>query len=151
MVARLASGYLVDRYFAPYVGALCYSLATAGIILLAVPSLPFSYVIFGAALLWIAGGAESDLLAILASRYFGMQAFGRVYGWLYAAFMIGSAVGPLFLGMLFDKNGNYQNALVLCAIGLALSVILMFMLPAFPGKETVPLRKKVGMNSGAAD
>ncbi|ODV42430.1 hypothetical protein AWV79_27120 [Cupriavidus sp. UYMMa02A] len=113
--------------------------------------MPFSYVIFGAALLWIAGGAESDLLAILASRYFGMQAFGRVYGWLYAAFMIGSAVGPLFLGMLFDKNGNYQNALVLCAIGLALSVILMFMLPAFPGKETVPLRKKVGMNSGAAD
>jgi hypothetical protein len=37
---------------------------------------------FAAFFLGFAAGAESDLIAFLAARYFGMAHFGRIYGML---------------------------------------------------------------------
>jgi MFS family permease len=76
-------------------------------------------------------GAEIDLLAYLASRYFGLQRFGLNYGILFAAFLAGTALGPVAYGAVFDAFGTYRPVLAaaaLCVLGCGLA---MFALPRY--------------------
>src|SRR5262249_57360111 len=66
-------------------------------------------------------GAEGDIIAYLVSRYFGLRAFGEIYGYAFAAFTLGGVAGPLFIGVSFDATGSY---------GLALSVFVVATLSA---------------------
>ncbi len=77
-------------------------------------------------------GAEVDLIGYLVARYFGMTAYGAIYGWQYAMFMIGLAASPLLAGMVYDARGNYGFALIGAAILLAFAAVLATRLPAFP-------------------
>ena len=71
----------------------------------------------GALLLGFAAGAESDLIAYLAGRYFGMAHYGKIYGLLYMPFGMASAVSPAIYGAVRDATGSY-DAMLAIAIGL---------------------------------
>ena len=77
-------------------------------------------------------GAESNVLGYLTSRYFGLQAFGRVYGMVFAGFMLGTAVAPYFFGAIFDHTGNYQAALAVSAVLILVLCLVLALLPRFP-------------------
>jgi MFS family permease len=136
VLTRLVAGYLFDRYFAPIVGAACFVAAALGAVALALGDPTATIVILSAILLGVGAGAESDLLALLVSRYFGMRAFGRIYGFLFGAFMAGSAIGPFILGAAFDALGDYETALFWCAGGLVLVAALLAWLPRYPKSLT---------------
>ena len=118
IAGRLAAGYLLDRFFAPYVAAglfllpiVAISLLTAGVAgpgpVLAAMSLGFGL------------GAEVDVIGFLVSRYFGLRAFGEVYGYLFAIFTLGTGFGPVLMAICFDMTRSYDVAL----IGLAGALI----------------------------
>ncbi|MFC1927981.1 MFS transporter [Chloroflexota bacterium] len=70
------------------------------------------------------GVAQSPLVA----EYFGLRAHGAIYGVSMSALCVGSAIGPLMAGRIFDARGSYYWAFILCAIlsivGLILSIFL---------------------------
>ncbi|MFZ4688533.1 MAG: MFS transporter [Polymorphobacter sp.] len=117
LAGRVITGLLFDRFWAPAVlvpilmgpALACFLLMGTG------SSLPTLMV--GALLLGFAAGAESDLIAYLAGRYFGMAHYGKIYGLLYMPFGIGSAVSPAIYGAVRDATGSY-DAMLLVAIGL---------------------------------
>ena len=37
-------------------------------------------------------GAEGDIIAYLISRYFGLRAFGEIYGYAFSAFTLGGVL-----------------------------------------------------------
>jgi hypothetical protein len=76
-------------------------------------------------------GAEVDLIAFLQSRYLGLRAFGEVYGYLFAVFMLGSAMGPFVMGMSYQHLHGYAPAMGLLAAGLLVAIYLMFRLGAY--------------------
>ena len=79
LVGRLVTGWLMDRYFAPRV-ALAFLLAPIlGIGMLALGANGAAAFV-AAALIGVAAGAEVDVIAYLASRYFGMRQYSRIYG-----------------------------------------------------------------------
>jgi len=135
-VTRVVAGFLFDRIFAPLIGGVLFLLAAIGIALL-VPQWAAFYYLAAAVLIGIGTGAESDLLAYLVSRYFGMRAFGQIYGGLFSAFMIGSAVGPYVLGYGFDTFGSYNPVLIACVIGMCLAFLMLMTLPKFPTQEAL--------------
>ena len=108
---RLLSGYLFDRIFAPWIGAACFCASAIGMLMLSSPSTT-SIMIIAVALLGVGAGAEADLLGFLVSRYYGMRAFGQIYGWVFAAFLIGSALGPypLCSALLCRRIGGRDRA-----------------------------------------
>jgi len=55
-------------------------------------------------LLGLGAGSESDVLGYLTGRYFGLKAFGQIYGLVFAGFMVGTAIGPYLFGLLFDLS-----------------------------------------------
>src|ERR1700681_512226 len=107
MAGRLLSGYLVDRFFAPFVAAFFFLLPCLGIYLLDSTISP----VVGIISLGLASGTEIDMIGFLTSRYFGMKRFGQLYGYLFASFVVGSAVGPSMMGLAFERLHSYEPAL----------------------------------------
>jgi len=101
------SGYLVDRILAPFVAAFFFLLPCLGIYLLDSTVAPVAGIIS----LGLASGTEIDMIGFLTSRYFGMKRFGRLYGYLFAFFVVGSAIGPSMMGLSFERLHSYQPAL----------------------------------------
>src|SRR6201988_436502 len=107
MVGRQLSGYLVDRIFAPFIAAFFFLLPCLGIYLLDSTISPVAGIIT----LGLASGTEIDMIGFLTSRYFGMKRFGQLYGYLFASFVVGSAVGPYMMGLAFERLHSYEPAL----------------------------------------
>jgi MFS family permease len=141
LVGRPFVGFLLDRFFAPYVAAAFFLLPPIGLPLLAAGSGPAPAI--GAALLGLALGAEIDLTAFLATRYFGQRAFGEIYGYLFMTFVIGSSIGQFFGDVSFDRLGSYSPAL----IGYALALIAGAFLVNRLGPYVYLPQRRVGANS----
>lgn len=45
-----------------------------------------------------AAGAEHDIAAYFAARYFGLKHFGAIYGLLYTLYNVGAGLGPPLAG-----------------------------------------------------
>ena len=130
IAGRLAGGYLLDRFFAPYVAAglfllpiVAISLLTTGVAgpgpVLAAMSLGFGL------------GAEVDVIGFLVSRYFGLRAYGEVYGYLFAIFTLGTGFGPVLMAICFDMTRSYDVALIGLAGALVGASILVSRLGAY--------------------
>jgi MFS family permease len=130
IVGRLGVGMLIDYVFAPYVAATLLSFAGVGCFLLSVqgPLLALP----AALLIGLAMGGEVDILGYLVARYFGSQRFGWIFGWQFAAFLVGSAIGPVAAGAAYDRFGDYRIALTVAGASLLLAALLALRLPKFP-------------------
>jgi MFS family permease len=124
IAGRLLSGYFLDRFFGPYVAAIFFLVPLAGILLLA-GSVDRPILIIAAVVLGVGIGAEVDMLAFLAGRYFGLRAYGTIYGWLLGLFMFGSGVGPWLMSISVARTGAYTWALGAFAVMLLASAALI--------------------------
>lgn len=127
IVGKVVCGWLMDRLFAPRVGMLFYALSATGLVLLwAAPA--GSSVFLAAFLIGLGMGGEVDMLAYLTSRYFGLRSFATVYGYVFGAFMVAGALGPLMMGAVFDHFHSYSVGLAVAAIGSLVAVALLGLL-----------------------
>ncbi|AJC22889.1 MFS transporter [Pandoraea pulmonicola] len=81
-----------------------------------------------ALLIGVGLGAEADTLAYLTSRVFGMRHFGKIYGALMAAFLVGTSVGPAYFAYFLAGHGGYEAALMASAISGAIAAFLVLTL-----------------------
>ncbi len=124
IAGRLLSGYLLDKFFAPYIAAIFFLAPLLGILILLKASTSFTGAL-GTVLLGVGLGAEVDLIAFLLTRYLGNRSFGEIYGYLFALFMLGSGLGPMVMGVCFDIFGSYSLALSCFAVALLVAIVLM--------------------------
>ena len=137
LCGRLLAGWLVDRIFAPYVASIFFLAPIAGFAFLAsggelLPAI-------GVVLMGLGLGTEIDLIAFLVSRYFGQRAFGELYGYFFMVFGIGSSLGRMLGGFVFDMAGSYTPALIGAAISLVTAVALVNRLGAY----AYPVRRDI--------
>ena len=131
LVGRLITGWLLDRYFAPWVCAASFSLAALGLTLLissAAPAAAWA----GAVLLGYAMGAEADVMPYLVSRYFGLRAFTELYGYAFSGYAVAGALGPSLMGMSYDRSGDYSQVLLGFTVSVVAGVALLLRLPSYP-------------------
>lgn len=117
MSGRVIVGLLLDRFWAPAVAFPVLLLPAMAAFLLMGTETAYPMLALAGFLLGFAAGAESDLIAFLAGRYFGMVQFGRIYGLLYLPFGLFSAISPAVWGLVRDRTGSYDSIL-LVAMGL---------------------------------
>jgi MFS family permease len=130
IASRLLVGFLLDRVFAPRIAIIICLVAAAGCLMFlanGVGSASLTAIALGLAL-----GAELDLMGFLIARYFGLAQFGKIYGWLYFAFVFASGLGPLWVGAVRDATGNYSLALAGSALGLVLTCVGFMVMPRYP-------------------
>ena len=135
ILGRLVVGFLLDYFWAPIIAAIFLSSPLIAAIIL-VGNLDSSLIIsLSMIIIGLAAGAELDLLAFLASRYFGLKEYGKLYGSLYVFFSIGAGLAPAAFGRYFDANGDYELLLYIVIITSLISGLLMLKLGPYPSSK----------------
>jgi MFS family permease len=129
ILGRFCVGALLDHLFAPWVAAVVAAVCLLGTLTLLYGGIGFAPL--AAFTLGFAVGAEVDIIGFLASRYFGLKAYGRIYGSLYGLFLLGSGISAFWIGAVFDAMGSYDMALLVSCLMLAVVIVLVMLLPRY--------------------
>lgn len=129
IIGRLLIGALIDHFFAPYIAFAVLIIASVALAMFALWGQEFAFL--AAIAVGLSMGAEVDLIAFLTSRYFDLDIYGKVYGILYAVFVLGSALSPVIMGVMFDQTGSYDGALMISVIALIVAAGSLLFLPTY--------------------
>jgi MFS family permease len=135
IAGRLLAGFLIDRYWAPLVTLPMLALPALSCFLLAQAEVPAQAAIVSAMLIGLAAGAETDLVAFLTARYFGLANYGRLYGLQYSVFGFASGISPFMFGKVFDVTGSYRPILYVAAGLFVLGAAALLTLGRYPTFE----------------
>ena len=130
---RIITGLLLDRLWQGFVAfpLLCLP-AISTWILVSDVSISFPLAALAGFLLGFAAGAESDLIAYLAGRYFGMANYGKIYGMLYMPFGLFSAFSPLIYAAVRDETGSFDAVLWAAKFAFVIGGALLLLLGKYP-------------------
>ena len=128
--SRIFVGYLIDRFVATRVAFVCFLISAGGVGVLAAGAVN-APAFLAALCIGLSLGAEIDMLAYLTSRYFGVDNFGKIYGILFASFLIGTSLGPYAFGLAYETYGSYREVLISAVIVIIISAVTTLLLPAY--------------------
>jgi predicted MFS family arabinose efflux permease len=153
LVGRVAGGLLLDRVHASVIGPIVMIAPIAGMFFL---QPPFTGAAVAVAFIGVAFGVEGDLLALLITRYLGTRHFGRILGLVQAAFLLGSALGPLLLGLGYDLLGSYDPVIpvlmgVLVAGAILIATLGRYVHPAVSGFDRLAARDELAASEVLTD
>jgi MFS family permease len=131
VVGRVLAGWLLDRFFAPWVAIAFLIGPVVGVALLA-GGASGSTALAAGALLGLAAGAEVDVIAYLVGRYFGTRSYAELYGYQYAVWTLGSGFAPVVTAAVYDRTGDYDPALWAYVVCLVLAALLLSLLGRYP-------------------
>ncbi len=144
ILGRVLSGYCLDRFPGIYVAVAFFIVPMVGIALLA-SGAGGAVPLVGAVLCGMGIGAEIDLMAFFVSRYFGLKAYGKIYGTMFGIFSVGTGVGPWFSGRMFDVWHSYTPILLIYEVLLLVTCLLFTRLGPYPfPPEVQPLPPGTG-------
>ena len=130
MAGQLSSAFLLDRVNSPKVGIPYVLAAFVGAVLVIHYGFTTQVVLPATFLMGVGQGAEIGLAAYYVSRYCGLKAYGELFGVVYGVVVAGAGLGPVLVGLLFDRAG-YGPMLLTIEIALALSVVGIILLPRY--------------------
>lgn len=132
LLGRIGSGLLLDRFWAPLVMLPLLALPAVACVLLMGQQPAPATAALAVVLLGLSSGAETDLIAYLAGRYFGMAHYGKIYGFLYMGFALATAASPAAYGWVRDATGSYDRMLATAAVLFVGGALLLLGLGRYP-------------------
>lgn len=138
VASRIGVGYIFDRVSHPAVGTISIALPVvpALVLLLFPPSLPV--LILAVIAVGIAIGGEYDAVLYLSTRYFGLKAFGFLFGVVGSALLLGVGIGPVLAGHTFDQTGSYDLFMIWSIPACLLASVLIATLGRYPDHRANP-------------
>lgn len=130
-LGRLSSGWMLDRWFGPYLSVGLLMLSTAGLLVLTTAQTAVGGAV-AAALVGFGMGGEADVTPYLLTRYFGLRSFSTLYGVMFMATAIAWGIGPALMGRAYDASGSYTAHLEVLGAMLLVAAVLMLVLPRYP-------------------
>jgi cyanate permease len=135
---NLAAGWICDlRYFRENMKYL-FAVQIVSMEVLCLGLIFLSHGIVGKVLLIVGYGITRGLLGTLVTvtwpRYFGKKNMGAISSFSMSIVVFSGAIGPFLFGLSFNASGAYTIAIIICAIVLAVLLILMIKAdkPQFP-------------------
>ncbi len=128
LVGNLAAGWLIDRWSAPRLAvALMLGPMLAALVLYAGGVVGIA---IGAGLvLGLCSGSDNSLSMFLARRYFHPGIFGQASATQMIAATLGGGVSPWLSGLMYDRTGNYDVALLMAAAAFGAAAVAAWRLP----------------------
>lgn len=132
VAGRLIAGYLIDHWWAPGITFPMLVLPALACVLLAQAQVSADVAYFCAACIGLAAGAETDLVAFLTARYFGLRHYGRIYGVQYSGFGLASGISPWLFGRVYDMTGSYRLILFVASAFFFMGAVLLLTMGRYP-------------------
>lgn len=132
---RIACGLALDRFPAHLVTAISMMLPGLGLVILATGTaspvpIAIAVIMFGASF-----GADGDIIAYLAMKYFKMEIYSTVVGFSLAALSLSTSGGSALMSLLLKMTGSYTPFIVLAAVAAFLGCGAFLMLGRHPTVE----------------
>ncbi|GAA2127909.1 MFS transporter [Nocardioides bigeumensis] len=145
IIGTIASGWLTDRVDSRYL--LCGYYFFRGLSLLAVPYLLgphvqpslFVFIVFYG-LDWVATVPPT---VMLCRQHFGLERSSVVFGWVFAAHMVGAGVAASFAGWIRTSQGDYFSAWMTAGGLCVLAAALCLTIPRVVGERGGAQRRAV--------
>lgn len=126
--ARLAGGWLIDRFPVPFVAASAQAIAFLGAIALTLLPSPAT-AILALAMIGVGYGLISGVTAGAVASYWPKSEFGRIASKTYVAWCLAALSLPLLAARLFDLTGGYETAVIVAGGANLLAVLVALTLP----------------------
>lgn len=111
-VGRIGGGYLLDRIDYRYVLAVVAAMMGLSLLYLQVATVKSLWATAPFALMFGLGlGVLVPMRGAVGATMFGTRAIGGVLGMLQGGSIAAGVVGPLAMGVIFDRYGNYSAAI----------------------------------------
>jgi cyanate permease len=150
LAGRIATGWLIDRFFAARVSFVLLAVAAAGTYILSwADTLPAG--VLGAALVGFGMGGEGDITPYMLSRYFGLRSFSTLYGLTWTVYAIAGAIGPVLMGRAFDATGSYEALLVRLATATLAVAAVTLLLPRYDATVAQTIAVRTATSPRTAD
>ncbi|WP_161630988.1 MFS transporter [Niveispirillum irakense] len=137
IAGRVLGGWLIDRFWAPGVAFILLAMPALACWLLTHGEVSSGAAIFSVLLIGFAAGVEYDIMAFLVSRYYGMKAYGAIYGLMYGFFALGAGFGPWAFGRIFVETGTYDAGLIWGGVGFVFGATLLLTLGRYPNPDSL--------------
>lgn len=137
IIGRLLCGLALDRYPARFVATVCFLFPALGLAILSVSIADIALVGFAVATLGFSVGAEGDVAAYLATRYFRKELFSSVLGLFTSAMAISAMTGALVISATVEATGTYSLFLTISALTMFLGALSFLLL----GRSEAPAEK----------
>lgn len=128
IIARLATGWLIDRLPSYAVAGVVASIPAAGCVLLVLYEGNYMFAAVALILIGVQQGAEIDLVGYLVAKLFGLRNYASVYGVCVVFLGLSGAFGVAWFGQSFDAHASYRVALAISVpcylVGAALLLAL---------------------------
>ena len=139
LIGTIGSGWLTDRFDPRILLAAYYglrSIALLGLPLLLGPNIdpPLLVIMILFGLDWVATVPPT---AILCTRIYGREKGPIIFGWVFAAHMIGAAVAAIVTGVIRDTAGDYATAWFLAGALAILAAFAALLLPKTSGPRVL--------------
>lgn len=129
--SRLLCGYLMDRFFAPFVAGAFLVSPVFGFVAFALDPSIWTGVLVTVTL-GLAYGAEFDIMGFFCSQYFGRPSFGKTYGIVYAMYALAAGIAAPIAGWSYDHYGSYVVMFIAGAVINLGAVVLILTLGRYP-------------------
>ncbi|MFC1917370.1 nitrate/nitrite transporter [Chloroflexota bacterium] len=80
-------------------------------------------------------GSGGSLISLFLADLFGKKTHGVVLGLIVASWGLGSFIGPILVGYLFDITGSYQTSFMLCLLLSAVTLSIFVLLKPTPHQK----------------
>jgi MFS family permease len=140
LFGRLCGGALLDHLHTRTVAGIFLACQLAGFVMLMNGP---GWALLASFLIGATQGAEIDILGYLIARRFGRLAYARIFGSAFSVTLLGAIIGPIVLGMVFDKSGSYSLGLMLFPILPVLAFGLLCLSAKSPQQAWVSTAAKV--------
>jgi predicted MFS family arabinose efflux permease len=131
-LGKLVTGLLLDRFRGNWVGGITMTSAALAFAILLTAAQSTPLLIFAMLVNGYTAGAKLHIASYLTVQYSGMRNFGKIYGLVTSMVSLGSGLGPVLAGAIYDLSGDYRAFLIAGTVGLVLSGLMLFTLPKYP-------------------
>ncbi|MEN9419044.1 MAG: hypothetical protein RI988_2664 [Pseudomonadota bacterium] len=131
-VGNLAAGWLIDHTSATRLARL-FVLAPLGATVMLFFGSGLAVAITAAVLLGMFNAGDHSLSMFLARRYFSAESFGRASATQQVATSLGSGTAPWLMGVVHDRTGSYDVAIMVAMGAFVLAAVAAWRLPESRG------------------
>ena len=132
IAGKLICGALVDRLPGKYIAAAVIALPVITCGALLTPSNDPVARLIPMAAFGLSVGGLIHMLPYLTTRYFGLRAFGTIFGFIGSIIGIAVGLGPFFSGWVFDATGSYDLVMIAGIIVSIAGALLLLSLGHYP-------------------
>ncbi|SFF96437.1 Sugar phosphate permease [Novosphingobium sp. CF614] len=129
LIGRFISGYALDRFPARLVATIGLSISAFGLLAMGLQGGSIVGLALAVLAIGLSFGAESDILAYLIYRQFGVRVYSTVHGMLAATVAIASALGAGALSYILYLTDSYKPFLLITGVAVLTGGLLLLLLP----------------------